>query len=210
LNISPVFRTLGHSVISSHERLVAGESIYQVRSWPEQLQSAATIGFIRIKRKRTTMTDDPPDESESADSIMGESTTSERTHTNTSKAAILDLDEVFAALGHPRRRYLLYTLVNEGSEETLSELATKLAAWEQDKPASEVTDDERRDVQLSLYHSHIPKLADFGVLDYQEAGDIIVRARNTEQVQAILAGAGAELDARQESHARQTDADDEK
>jgi DNA-binding transcriptional ArsR family regulator len=157
-----------------------------------------------------TMADDPPDECESIESITDESATSERTSTNTSNAAILDLDEVFAALGHPRRRYLLYTLVNGSSEETLSELATKVAGWEQDKPTSEVTDDERRDVHLSLYHSHIPKLADLGVLDYHEAGDIIIRARNTGQVQAVLHGAGAELDVRQESHARDTDVDDEK
>jgi DNA-binding transcriptional ArsR family regulator len=154
------------------------------------------------------MVDDPPDEREDVDSITGESATPERTPANTSSEAILNLDEVFAALGHPRRRYLLYTLVNESSEETLSELATKLAAWEQDKPTSEVTDDERQDVHISLYHSHIPKLADLGVLDYHEKGDIIVRARNTAQVQAVLNGAGAELDARQEGHAQDTDTDD--
>jgi len=156
------------------------------------------------------MVDDPLDERERVGSIKDESTTSERMHANTSNAATLELDKVFAALGHPRRRYLLYTLVNASSEETLSELATKLAAWEQDKPVSGVTDHERRDVHLSLYHSHIPKLADLGVLDYQEAGDIIVRARNTEQVQTILARGGAEMDARQETHAQHTDSDDEK
>ena len=44
-----------------------------------------------------------------------------------------------------------------------------------------------------------------GVLEYREEGDIIVRARNTEQVQTVLDGASAELDARQEQHARGDD-----
>ena len=57
-------------------------------------------------------------------------------NSNDAAPSVLDLDEVFAALGHPRRRYLLYTLVNERGAETLPEVATKIAAWEQDKPTS--------------------------------------------------------------------------
>ena len=115
---------------------------------------------------------------------------------------VLELDEVFTALDHSRRRYLLYTLVNERSEQTLSELATNIVAWERDKPIDEVTDEERRRVHVSLYHSHIPKLADLSILEYRESEDVIVRARNTEQVKGVLDGAGAELDSRQEDHAQ--------
>ena len=117
---------------------------------------------------------------------------------------ILELDEVFVALGHPRRRYLLYALVNGSTEAPLSDLAADIAAWELDKPASEVTAAEQRDVHISLYHSHIPRLASLGIVDYHEAENVIVRAVNTAQVQAVLEGAGAELDSRQESHARDT------
>jgi len=118
---------------------------------------------------------------------------------------ILELDEVFAGLGHPRRRYLLYTLVNGSSEAPLPELAANIAAWEQQKPVAEVTDAEQRDVYISLYHCHIPKLAALGIVEYQEAENIIVRAVNTDQVQAVLDGAGAALDSQQEAHARDTD-----
>ena len=117
---------------------------------------------------------------------------------------ILELDEVFVALGHPRRRYLLYALVNGSTEAPLSDLAADIAAWELDKPASEITAAEQRDVHISLYHSHIPRLASLGIVDYHEAENVIVRAVNTAQVQAVLEGAGAELDSRQESHARDT------
>lgn len=117
---------------------------------------------------------------------------------------ILELDEVFVALGHPRRRYLLYALVNGSTEAPLSDLAADIAAWELDKPASEVTAAEQRDVHISLYHSHVPRLASLGIVDYHEAENVIVRAVNTAQVQAVLEGAGAELDSRQESHARDT------
>jgi len=147
------------------------------------------------------MTGEDPDEA------TGNATEAEESMDNSNGAPdpILELDEVFAALGHPRRRYLLYTLVNGSTEAPLSDLATDIAAWELEKPASEVTAGERRRVHISLYHSHIPKLASLGILDYHEAENVIVRAVNTAQVQAVLDGAGAELDSRQESHVRDTD-----
>jgi hypothetical protein len=124
---------------------------------------------------------------------------------NGTTALILELDEVFAGLDHPRRRYLLYTLVNESSEAPLPELAANIAAWEQEKPVDEVTDEKQRDVYISLYHCHVPRLSELGIVDYQHTDNIIVRAVNTDQVQAVLDGAGAELDSRQEIHARKID-----
>ena len=124
----------------------------------------------------------------------------------TSGTSVLELDEVFAALGHPRRRYLVYTLANGGSEATLPELAAKIAAWEEGIPAGEVSEENRKRVHVSLYHSHVPKLADLGIIEYHEGEDSIVRARNTTQVEAVLDGAGAEFDSRQEDHAKDTDA----
>jgi hypothetical protein len=144
---------------------------------------------------------------ENRDETTGKATETECTVDNPNRDPnpILELDEVFVALGHPRRRYLLYTLVNGSAEAPLSDLAAGIAAWELDKPVSEVTAGEQRDVHISLYHSHIPQLASLGIVDYQEAENVIVRAVNTAQVQAVLDGAGAELDSRQESHARDTD-----
>jgi hypothetical protein len=118
---------------------------------------------------------------------------------------LLELNEVFAGLSHPRRRYLLYTLVNGSSEAPLPELAANIAGWEREKPVGEVTDEEQQDVYISLYHCHVPRLSKLGIVDYQEGENIIVRAANTDQVKAVLDGAGAELDFRQETHARDID-----
>jgi len=154
------------------------------------------------------MTYDPPDRGKDTVDSKIDSTSSGEAPSPMPAESVLELDEVFSALSHPRRRYLLYTLVNGNCEETLTELATKIAAWEQDKTTGDVTQEERRRVHASLYHSHVPKLADLGIIEYHEGEDIIVRTRDTEQVQAVLNGAGAELDSRQEMHARQNDADE--
>ncbi|MFB6136244.1 MAG: hypothetical protein ABEJ04_05755 [Halobacteriaceae archaeon] len=114
--------------------------------------------------------------------------------------AVLELDAVFDVLAHPRRRYLLYALATDG-EWTLRELATKLAAWEEDVDEAEVTDHVRDRVYVSLYHSHVPKLVDEGMVRFDEDGERLSPAEHAEQVQAALAGAGGSLDDRRERHA---------
>lgn len=114
---------------------------------------------------------------------------------------VLELDHVYSALAHPRRRYLCYTLI-EDTEWSLTELATKVTAWENDVDESSVTDDDRDRVYVSLYHAHVPKLDDLGVVDFDESSESISTAEHTEQVLMALRGMGASLDAIQEEHAR--------
>lgn len=120
---------------------------------------------------------------------------------------ILDLDHVYEALSHPRRRYLCYTLL-EDTQWTLTDLATKIAAWENDTPTHEVTDHQRERVYVSLYHAHVPKLVDDGVIIYDDVAEMITPAENADKVLAALEGIEAALDSQQETHARD-DIDDE-
>ncbi|GAB3670011.1 DUF7344 domain-containing protein [Halopiger thermotolerans] len=115
--------------------------------------------------------------------------------------AVLELDHVYEALGHPRRRYLCYTLL-ETTEWTLTDLATKIAAWENDIPDHEVTTLQRERVYVSLYHAHVPKLVDEGVITFDDATETITPAENAAQVLLALEGVGASLDSNQEAHAR--------
>ena len=75
-----------------------------------------------------------------------------------------DLDEVFELFSHDRRRALLY-LLQESDGEPLwtTNLAVQLARFE-----AEETDDPHdlaEEIVVSLRHSHLPKLADSGVID---------------------------------------------
>ncbi|MCU4754108.1 hypothetical protein OB919_19345 [Halobacteria archaeon AArc-curdl1] len=115
---------------------------------------------------------------------------------------VLELDHVYEALGHPRRRYLCYTLL-ENTEWSTTELSTKIAAWEREVPDHKVTDDQRERVYVSLYHTHIPKLVDEGILSFDDASETITPASNAEQVLGALEGMGATLDSEQEQHARE-------
>lgn len=107
-------------------------------------------------------------------------------------------------MGHPRRRYLCYTLY-ENDEWTLPELAEKIAAWENDVPVAAVTEDQLRDVYVSLYHAHVPKLVEIGVITFDEKRELIRADQHAEQVLAALEGIGGSVDSNQEVHARSTD-----
>lgn len=120
---------------------------------------------------------------------------------------VLELDHVYKALGHPRRRYLCYTLL-EDSRWTLTDLAVKIAAWENDIPEQAVTSDQRERVYVSLYHAHVPKLVDEGIITFDDVTEMITATQNADQVLAALEGMGASLDSNQETHAR-GDIDDE-
>ncbi|USZ73557.1 DUF7344 domain-containing protein [Natronosalvus halobius] len=115
-------------------------------------------------------------------------------------AEILELEFVYEALAHPRRRYLCYSLLSS-SRWTLPELATKLVAWERDIPEADVAGFDRDEMYVSLHHAHVPKLVELDIIEY-ETGDeaIIIASANAPQVLAVLQGAGASIDALQEKH----------
>jgi len=114
---------------------------------------------------------------------------------------ILELDHVYDALSHSRRRYLCYTL-QEDNEWSLDELARKVAAYENDVSEGEVTPHKHDQVYVSLNHAHVPKLVADGVVTFDEQTETITAAENAQQVLAALKGMGASLDSTQEAHAR--------
>lgn len=106
----------------------------------------------------------------------------------------LELDHVYEALEHPRRRYLCHTLL-EDDEWSLSDLARKLAAWEEDVPEDAVSESTRDRVYVSLYHSHVPKLADCGVVTFDSDAETLSAAENADQVTTALEALEASVDA---------------
>lgn len=112
-----------------------------------------------------------------------------------------ETDDLFEALAHERRRYLLYTLLDADAR-SLKATARRLAAWENGAPADTVDRDEVEKVYASLYHAHVPKLVDLGVLEYDREDDLVrggPRAKATIDVLEQAGGSGAVA---RERHAR--------
>ncbi|MDF9746951.1 DUF7344 domain-containing protein [Natrinema salsiterrestre] len=80
----------------------------------------------------------------------------------------LSLDDVYHLLQTKRRRDVLRYLREAEEPVRLRELAEQVAAWEQETTIDELSSDERQRVYISLYQSHLPKLDNHGIVDYDK------------------------------------------
>ncbi|RBI58357.1 hypothetical protein DMJ13_27100 [halophilic archaeon] len=80
----------------------------------------------------------------------------------------LSQETVFDILKSTRRRYVLHYLRQHGPSATLSTLATHVAAWEHETTPDELMSKQRKRVYTSLYQTHLPKLEEVGLLDFDE------------------------------------------
>lgn len=74
-------------------------------------------------------------------------------------------ERIFGALANKRRRYILYSLQDHGHMD-VETLATQIAVWEEDLSIEDVPEDIYESVLSNLLHSHLPKLADYGFIEY--------------------------------------------
>lgn len=91
------------------------------------------------------------------------------------------IGDLFDALSTARCRYVLYLLL-ENEYSNVTDLALQIAAWEEDRSVEEVSDGEHERVSLSLMHNHLPRLADYGFVEYDRRSGDIVRAAGFEAV----------------------------
>lgn len=115
--------------------------------------------------------------------------------------SVLDDDALFEALANERRRYLLYTLLEDDAW-TLDELAGKVAAWETDRPVSSVDEADAERVYASLYHAHVPKLADLEIIEFDRRTETIAKGPNADQALSVLELTGESAAIALEDHAR--------
>ena len=93
----------------------------------------------------------------------------------------LTRDRVFDILSSPRRRYVLYFLRTEPNPIQLTDLAEHVAAWENDTTVEELSTQQRKRVYVSLYQTHLPKLAEAGLVNYdEESGDVSIASKASE------------------------------
>lgn len=93
----------------------------------------------------------------------------------------LSQDVVFDILSSPRRRYVLYFLRTTDEPVQLTDLAEQVAAWENDTEPENITEQQRKRVYVSLYQTHIPRLDEAGVIEYdKESGNIALSEDATD------------------------------
>ncbi|MDQ2049804.1 hypothetical protein RBH26_04845 [Natronolimnohabitans sp. A-GB9] len=84
------------------------------------------------------------------------------------------MEAACSLLAESQRRYLLYQLAERGGG-NVEDLVTEIAAWERDVRPDQVDKEIRQQIYVSLVHNHLPRLADYGIIDYDlRSGDIVL------------------------------------
>jgi predicted transcriptional regulator len=88
---------------------------------------------------------------------------------------------LFEMLGNERRRHVIDCLREREAATSLDALADQVAARENDTSVEAVTDHERKRVYTSLQQTHLPKMDEAGVLDFEKgSGTVTPSDRLTE------------------------------
>lgn len=90
---------------------------------------------------------------------------------------------VLAVFAHRRRRDAIRELRTHENPIPLADLADQVAVREHGTPISEIPAETVKRIYLSLYHTHIPKLADADLLRYDQERDAVALSERAERVE---------------------------
>lgn len=105
------------------------------------------------------------------------------------KQAQENVNTAFEALAHHRRRYALRCLKARGTAMAPGELADEVAERANETLLEDLPAEKRARVYLSLSHTHLPKLAEDGFVQYDQGqGAVSLEERNehVEKHQELL------------------------
>ncbi|NGM69718.1 hypothetical protein G6M89_11980 [Natronolimnobius sp. AArcel1] len=83
------------------------------------------------------------------------------------------VDEALGILSNSRRRRFIEVMRTYDEEITLPDAAEEVAVRESGSSVQELSADQVANVYLSLYHDHLPRLVDAGVLEYDQERDLV-------------------------------------
>ncbi len=99
----------------------------------------------------------------------------------------LSQDQIFHLLQNERRRAVLRYLAQTNEDSVrMRDVAEQVAAWENDTTVQQLHSDERQRVYIALYQTHLPKLDDEGVIEYNQSRGIVAPTANAAQLYPFI------------------------
>ena len=83
------------------------------------------------------------------------------------------VDEAFGLLADERRRLLLSVMRTYGEALTLPDAAEEVAVRETGQQVPNISAERVHEIYLSLYHDHLPRLVEAGLLEYDQERDLV-------------------------------------
>jgi len=98
----------------------------------------------------------------------------------------IDQELAFQMLSCRRRRHVLHYLRQNDGSATLRTLSRQIAAWENDTDPEEITYQQRVRVYTALRQSHLPKMDDGGVVEFDADRSTVVLTDAAAQLDVYL------------------------
>ena len=96
-------------------------------------------------------------------------------------------DELFDVLANQRRRFAVHLLKQEQPESlAIGDMAEQIAAWENGIDTTEITGTERKRVYTALQQSHLPKMDDTGVVEFNKSRGVVEPTEALRNVDVYL------------------------
>ncbi|WP_227357609.1 DUF7344 domain-containing protein [Haladaptatus salinisoli] len=90
--------------------------------------------------------------------------------TTTSEPSLrLEEDQIYHLLQNERRRSILRYLKKTEGQVAMRDLAEQVAAWENNTTVQALSSNERQRAYIPLYQSHLPKLDEKGIIEYDQS-----------------------------------------
>lgn len=98
----------------------------------------------------------------------------------------LSRNELFDLLSNRRRRFALHALKRMEEPVELTELATHVAAWEMETEPEAIDSEDRRSVHVTLRRTHLPKLDEKNVIQFDESNNTIKSTNTFNEIEVHI------------------------
>lgn len=137
------------------------------------------------------MQDQNDGELERTPTTDGSSTVS-RTSSPVDHVAPIDVDDLFEALSNSRRRHVIRLVGDD--EVDVGELARTIAAVENEIALESIDSQQRKRVYVALHQVHLPKLDDYGIVEWNDRAQTITTGPAHETALEAMAAATGSVD----------------
>lgn len=89
-------------------------------------------------------------------------------------------------LANRRRRYTVHALKRADGRAEIGDIAEQVAAWEYDTEVDQVSYDERKRVYTALQQSHLPSMAEAGIVEFDKNRGVVEQTPALDEVDVYL------------------------